>query len=149
EVEDLRKEVQRLQKNGAKLKASRDDLKHIENLVDRLVNEEQTLNLDLDAPTEFKDLEPFKVLEPAQILHAQAKARMAMMIAGAALASFALALLAVSWWEFRRRRIDAVEDVAQDLGLRVVGALPHAARRVPRRLRGGNSRDTYVDLLLT
>ncbi|HEY7426057.1 MAG TPA: polysaccharide biosynthesis tyrosine autokinase, partial [Gemmataceae bacterium] len=143
DVERLRTVVQGLADNGVELDDFRDEIAHIENLVKRLLGEETALNVELDAPTEFK------VLEESQILHAQTKSRKALMIAGAVGGGFALALLAVSWWEFRRRRIDAVEDVAHDLGVRVVGALPSAARYVPRRLQGGNSRDTYVDLLLT
>ncbi|MGH7221782.1 MAG: CpsD/CapB family tyrosine-protein kinase, partial [Gemmataceae bacterium] len=61
----------------------------------------------------------------------------------------ALALLAVAWWEFRRRRVDCVEDVADELGIRVVGVLPNSSPRLPRRLIGGGSRDAYLEVLLT
>jgi succinoglycan biosynthesis transport protein ExoP len=143
EVERLRTVVQSLAENSVKLDAFRDDISHTEDLVKRLIHEEQTLNVELEAPTEFK------ILEEAQVLHAQTKVRMALMSAGAAAGGLALALLAVGWWEFRRRRIDAAQNITQDLGLRVVGALPHSARRRSRRLLGGNGRDSCHDLLLT
>ncbi|HTU22370.1 MAG TPA: polysaccharide biosynthesis tyrosine autokinase [Gemmataceae bacterium] len=143
EVERLRTVVQDLAKNGSKLDAFRDDISHIENLTQRLINEEQALNVEMEAPSEFK------ILEEAQILHAQTQSRMAMMTTGAALGATAAGLLAVAFWEFRRRRIDSVEDVADELGIRVVGALPNSSRRLPRRLIGGGSQDAYLDVLLT
>jgi capsular exopolysaccharide synthesis family protein len=143
EVERLRTVVQSLTSNGVELDDFRDEISHIETLVKRLVGEEQALNLELKVPTEFK------ILEEAQILHAQTKSKMLLMNVGAAVGGFALALLAVGWWEFRHRRIDTAQDITHDLGIRVVGALPNSARRGPRRLLGSKTRDSYHDLLLT
>jgi uncharacterized protein involved in exopolysaccharide biosynthesis len=82
---------------GIELDDFRDEIGHVENLVKRLVNEEQALNVELEAPTEFK------VLEEAHILPPKTKSRMALMNAGVAVGGFALALLAVGWWDFSRR----------------------------------------------
>ena len=48
------------------------------------------------------------------------------------LGAFACALLGVSFWEFRARRIDAVDEVVNGLGIRLVGTLPALPRRVRR-----------------
>ncbi len=42
----------------------------------------------------------------------------------AAMGSFSLVLLGVTWWEVRARRISTVQEVSQGLGLRLMGALP-------------------------
>jgi polysaccharide biosynthesis transport protein len=97
EIDRLRTVVQELAKNNGKLDAFRDDIRHIENLTQRLINEEQALNVEMEAPSEFK------ILEEAQILHANTQSRMALMNAGVAVGGFALALLAVGWWNFSRR----------------------------------------------
>jgi capsular exopolysaccharide synthesis family protein len=41
-----------------------------------------------------------------------------------AMAGLVLACFGVSWWEFRARRIETVEEVIQGLGLKIVGAIP-------------------------
>jgi capsular exopolysaccharide synthesis family protein len=142
EVERLRTVVQNLAENGGKLDAFRDDIRHIENLTQRLISEEQALSVELEVPSEFK------VLEEASVLHAETKSKMAMMVAGSAIAAFAAALLAVAWLEFRQRRVSSVEDVAHDLGIRVVGTLPTSSPRLPSRLLRGGLRDAYGTVLL-
>jgi succinoglycan biosynthesis transport protein ExoP len=142
EVERVRKIVENLSQNGSKLDAFRDDVSHIENLTKRLIGEEQALNVELEAPTEFK------ILEEAQILHADAKMKKAMMVAGSAGAALVAVLLAVGLWEFQRRRVNCVEDVSNDLGLRVVGVVPHSSPRLPRRLIGAGSQDAYRAVVL-
>jgi capsular exopolysaccharide synthesis family protein len=57
---------------------------------------------------------------------------------GAGLGAFGLVVFGISWWEFRGRKINSLDEVVRDLGLRVVGALPplpdrNAARRLPSR----------------
>ncbi len=142
EIDRLRTVVQTLAQNGSKLDAFRDEFHHIEDLTKRLISEEQALNVELEVPSEFK------VLEEAQVLHAETKSKKTMMVGGSAAASFAAALLAVAFWEFRRRRVNSVEDIANDLGIRVVGVVPHSSPRLPSRLIGGSSQDAYRTLVL-
>ncbi|HEY7423815.1 MAG TPA: hypothetical protein VH682_06170 [Gemmataceae bacterium] len=97
EVERLRTVVQGLADNGVELNDFRDEISHTENLVKRLVGEEQALNVELEIPSQFK------VLEEAQILPPKTTSRMVLMNAGVAVGGFALALLAVGWWDFSRR----------------------------------------------
>jgi polysaccharide biosynthesis transport protein len=97
EVDRLRTVVQNLAKNGVRFNPLQNEIGNIENLVNRLVKAEQALTVELEGPTEFK------VLEEAQILTPKTKSRMALMNAGVAVGGFALALLAVGWWNFSRR----------------------------------------------
>jgi capsular exopolysaccharide synthesis family protein len=52
----------------------------------------------------------------------------------AAVGAFCLAALGVGWWEFRSRRIHSTDELAGQLGLRMIGtvpSLPEAVRRQP------------------
>jgi len=142
EIERVRKVVQELAQNGSKLEAFRDDLQHDENLTKRLIGEEQALKVELEVPSEFK------VLEEAQVVHAETKSKKMMMVGGAAAAACAASLMAVAFWEFRRRRVNSVEEVANDLGIRVLGVVPHSSPRLPSRLLSGGSQDAYRTLVL-
>jgi succinoglycan biosynthesis transport protein ExoP len=63
---------------------------------------------------------------------------------------FSLALFGVSWWEYRARRIYAVDDVVQGIGMNLVGtlpALPLTARRLTAN--GTTPRDLYWQSVLS
>ncbi len=94
EVERLRKTVESLTQkhHGGKIDAFRDDMRHIENLTQLVINEEQALKVELEVPPECK------VLEEAQGLHAETKSRRAMIVASSAAAAFAATLLAIAFW---------------------------------------------------
>lgn len=144
DVERVRTQVQDLTKNGIKLDSFRDDAVQVEEVAKRIANEEQALNIELEAPGTVK------TLEEATVIRTRTMARRIGMTAGAGLAGLALVLVAVGWWEARARRIDSVEEVFSGLGLRIVGSLPHSARQVSRRLLGsGVSPDPHFQALLT
>jgi capsular exopolysaccharide synthesis family protein len=129
---------------GAALDDVKEDVAQIEELIKRVQNQELALDVQLNAPKREQ------LLEPAIIYLARSKSRQAMMAGGAAGAGLVLAILAVALWEFRARRVDTVDQVAQGLGLRVVGALPDSSRPV-RRLwwSHDNSAEAYSAALLT
>ncbi len=57
----------------------------------------------------------------------------------AAVGAFCLAALGVGWWEFRSRRIHSTDELAGQLGLRMIGtvpSLPEAVRRQPIPTQG-------------
>jgi capsular exopolysaccharide synthesis family protein len=64
------------------------------------------------------------VLEEAVIDVGDARARQVRNVVAVGLAFLGLALLGVAWWEFRTHRIETVEQVVNDLGLKLVGTLP-------------------------
>jgi capsular exopolysaccharide synthesis family protein len=59
---------------------------------------------------------------------------------GAGVGALSLILFGVSWWEFRARRINTLDEIVNGLGLRVVGALPALP---DRRTRALPSRDPF------
>jgi polysaccharide biosynthesis transport protein len=57
----------------------------------------------------------------------------------AAIGAFCLAALGVGWWEFRSRRIHTTDELAGQLGLRMIGtvpSLPEGVRRQPIPVHG-------------
>jgi polysaccharide biosynthesis transport protein len=144
DVERCQKRVKDLEDSGAKLDDLREDLGHVEELVKKLQGQEDALEVELTAPKRWE------LIEEAGVVHAQVKARQVMVTAGAAAVGLALVLLGVAWWEFRARRVVTADEVAQGLGMAVVGTLPDSTRRVPRRLApGGASATAYGHALLT
>ena len=142
EVDRLRNSVQEMAKNGGKLDAFQEDNSHLKNLTDRIIHEEHALNVELEVPSEFK------VLEEAQILHADNTIRMISMVAGTPLSLWPWCCWPSPGGSFAGGastpwRMSATTSASAS------SALPHAARRVPRRLLGGGTRDAYLDLLLT
>ena len=49
------------------------------------------------------------------------------------LGAFVLVALAVSWWEFRSRRIHTTDEIAQTLKIRLLGAMPSVPEEVRRQ----------------
>lgn len=83
----------------------------------------QSLEGDLESPTRVKSLSPAS--EPRL---PDTKKRL-ILTAGAGAGTFALVLLAISFLEYRVRRIDSSDTVSQGLGMRIIGALPATPNR--------------------
>src|SRR5262249_39097898 len=78
----------------------------------------RALELDLLAPPRAKPLDQAIITRPPG-----GKKRF-LLTAGSALAALACSLLGVGWWEFRKRKIDTVDEVIHGFGIRMVGTLP-------------------------
>ena len=57
----------------------------------------------------------------------------------AGLGSFAMVLVGLTLLEYRARRVNTEQDVVRNLGIRLVGVLPDASQRAPRRARSSPS----------
>ncbi len=109
-------------------------------MASRLSSQIGDLELELKAPDRVTKFSDAYIYEPTM----SRKQMMSTWAAG--IGAFGLVLLGISWWEFRGRRISSVDEVVNNLGLRVVGALP----ALPDR-RGGYaaSRDSvYPNYLI-
>jgi capsular exopolysaccharide synthesis family protein len=122
EVEHLSKRIAELGKKGVRLDSFREDVSHIEEMVKRFKQEQEALRVEVQAPSRVA------VLEEATVTRVNVQARKWMMTAGAGLGAFAFALFAVSWLEYRARRVDTVEEVVLGLGMRLLGTVPATPR---------------------
>src|SRR5437879_3765993 len=90
------------------------------------------------------------LLESASIAPGEARKRQLMITGGAALGALALVLLGVSWWEFRSRRVNTVEEVVQGLGVKLIGAVPNVPDSAQHSLvRSNGVQNVYWRNLLT
>jgi capsular exopolysaccharide synthesis family protein len=121
EIEHLREKLREMANNSTKLDASLDDLTQLETITKKITFEEEALKVELQAPSRVR------VVEEAVLQHQDSKNRQATTTGLAAAGTLALVLLSFAWWEFRSRRVDSAEDVAQGLGLKVVGAIPDSS----------------------
>jgi capsular exopolysaccharide synthesis family protein len=124
EVERLRKELQVIPANGAKLDQFRAEVGTLEELKKRIVAEEQALAVEGEAPVSAK------VLEQPFIARTKVGNRRLLILAAAG-AACALALFGIGWWEHRAQRVAAPEEVSLGVGLYVLGTLPPPPRGAP------------------
>jgi capsular exopolysaccharide synthesis family protein len=82
-----------------------------------------SLEVELEAPTRVKDF------APATVPKSPDSRKRLIFTAAAGLGTFGLVLLAISFLEYRVRRIDSPDTVAHGLGMRIVGALPATPNR--------------------
>jgi capsular exopolysaccharide synthesis family protein len=115
--------VGELTKQGIKLDSFREDIGHLEDMWRRLKGEHETLKVELQAPSRVE------VREEATVKRVDVEKQKALMSGGAALGGLLFGLFAVSWLEFRTRRVDRVDEVVLGLGIRLVGTVPRVAKR--------------------
>ncbi len=130
--EALTKDIQRLQgevkettDKGLDLETEREEIAIATDISRRVRSEVEAVQVELNAP------ERIQVLAEARIPNRKDELRKAKAAGGAALGGFACALLGVSFWEYRARRVSAAHELVSGLGIRLVGTLPAQ----PRHLR--------------
>lgn len=123
-----------------------------EKVVASIVSDIRALNVQALAPPRAKQL------DRAVVTHLGAGKKRLIMTIGAVVVAFGLGLLAVALWEFRKRKVDSVDEVIHGFGVSLVGVLPRMPGKATRNLRtlGGStayshwteSIDSYRMLLL-
>ncbi|HXG11929.1 MAG TPA: polysaccharide biosynthesis tyrosine autokinase, partial [Gemmataceae bacterium] len=128
--QDLREEVQRLAREVEKIGTSSTelemlgaDIKRDEKTATRMAEELEQLKVEQRSPSRVN------LYQEAAAQRKDHKRQLLALI-GAPLAAMLLVCLAVSWWEFRGRRIHTPDEVLTGLGMRVVGAVPAFPRNV-------------------
>jgi capsular exopolysaccharide synthesis family protein len=118
-------DVQRLADRSRSISRTAVDLSQIqeeiaaqEEVAKTIGNEVEALNVELQAPPRIR------LLEKAELPRTKDELRPLRTAGMAGGAAFALALVAISFLEFRARRVDSPDDVVRGLGVRLVGTLP-------------------------
>lgn len=128
--ESMAKDIQRLQgevkdstDKGLDLENERADIAVATDVFRKVGAEVEAVNVELGAP------ERIIILADATVPNRKDELRKLKAAAGGAFGAFALALMGMAYWEYRARRVDGVGQVAEGLGMRLVGTLPALPRR--------------------
>ena len=132
EVEDVGEKLKQLDSFSDQVEAKEEELhslrKHVFDLraqVDR-------------ASVEKLAEERIFLLDPASLASPSGDAmRKYIAVAFAGILGFGLVVLGVAFLEFQSRKVNAVEQVNDGLGIRVIGELPNVSGRAWRRIKGG------------
>jgi polysaccharide biosynthesis transport protein len=133
----MEKNIVQKGKDSLKIETSKDQLQLAQEILKRLANQKEALSLELDAPYQINEL------EKAYITHPDEAKRKLVAVASAGGGAFGLVLFVVSWWEFRRQRINSVDEVVQGLGIRLMGTVPALPSRRQLRMISGNGAPDY------
>lgn len=130
DVASLSGEATDINKSSTELDAVQDEIAKLEEAAKKLGDRLETMRMENDAPSRIE------LLDQARLPRLPDIRRRLMVTAGASMGTLALVLLSISWLEYRLRRVDSVEDVSHELGLRLVGALPATPSRARFSLPG-------------
>jgi succinoglycan biosynthesis transport protein ExoP len=135
-------ELQKLSRPGPVVESLRDDITNLEQFQHKLAEEILSAQTDIGAP-------PRITIKQEGVAALADGKRQTQYAAGAGVGLFALVVFGFSFWEFRARRVHALEEVAQGLGIPLLGTLP----RLPagfrnRRGEAGTARDLHYQVLL-
>ncbi len=141
-VERLRKQVNSTNVGQADVESFRLEIAQAERLAERIAGEVESLKVEVDAPRRVELLE-----EASASLGALERQRIKA-TAGAAGGAFLFVVGFIAWREYRYRRLDSTHELTNDLGMKVVGALPllSSATRTLLPWRGANA-DGGQDIL--
>lgn len=133
----LRQRLEDMQKKTDVFQEIQEDTSVLDGILNKILSEEQALQLDMAAPRRVRILDEGYAKPPSTTTRPMAAGM-------AGLGGLGLVLLAISWWEFRARRIETVDEVIQGLGLKLVGAIPDLSHRWFGHRRGKEERTQHL-----
>ncbi len=146
EVDRLGKEAQKIGVASFELELKRGEIEQAEAVIKRLRDERERLQVELQSSSQR-----VTVLHPAEVPDQPDSTTRVRLAALGGVGGLLLGLFGVSFWEARDRRIRSKDEVAGELGLRVVGTLPALPRpaelttgAVAPRRRGANHAAVWV-----
>jgi len=135
EVEKVRETAEKLGASSTELEMLRADIRQEDRDLEKVNGELSALRIELNAPHRVS------LAQEAGVGKKDVKRLLMAMVAGPA-GVFALVCAAVSWFEFRSRRIQTTDEVIVGLGMRVVGSLPALPLPAQQRVLTGDGQLT-------
>jgi capsular exopolysaccharide synthesis family protein len=130
EVSKVTNDTQKLDSKALQMESIQDEIKSVEDMSKLIKGELQALMIELKAPDRIMQLGEIKVPRIKDT------AKQVRSIALAAAGVFGAIVLLMSFWEFRARRIDSLEEVVHGVGMNVVGTMPLLPGRMRAALPG-------------
>jgi capsular exopolysaccharide synthesis family protein len=129
-VESVEKGMQAFNQKTISIESIYEEIQSAEDAFKQIGGRVEALGVEIEAPLRVRR---FQLAEPPRSPHV---AKLATASAAAGLGCLAAVVLGISYLDARSRRIVAVEEVVQGLGMDLVGVLPALPdRRGPRALR--------------
>ncbi|SIN67723.1 capsular exopolysaccharide family [Singulisphaera sp. GP187] len=129
DVKRLSERSASITQNSVDLFSVQEEIANADEIARTIGKEVEALTVELQAPPRIR------LLEKAELPRTKDEIRQIKMAGMAGCGAFALALVGVSFWEFRSRRVDSAADVIKSLGMNLFGTLPS----LPQRSRGFRS----------
>jgi polysaccharide biosynthesis transport protein len=144
DVNQLQKKIEDIGKSTVDIESDKADLAQAEETAKKVARQVEALKIEQNAPERISHLEDAYVTHPDELKRKMIAAAIA---GGSALG---LILLAIGWWEFRRQRVNSVDEVVTGLGMKLMGTVPALPRGRRLRLAGANGlRDVRWQNILT
>lgn len=132
ELQSLESSV-RLPKSSTDIEMIRIDVAGLQDVVSRLVAEIERTKVELQPDSKESSKRVTLLSSALPAVNADAKSRMTK-AAGASLMGFLVPFLLLVWWESQKDHIHSGTDLANALGLSLIGNVPLVPRRIMRRL---------------
>lgn len=129
EAEKLKQQINQITDKSADLEGLKNEVEQEKATLNKMLAELSTLEVELDAPPRVS------LVQEASAPLSIDRTLKFVIVGFFGFTGVALAMFGVSFLEFQSRRISDTQDVADGLGLRVVGSLP-ALRGVAKQKRG-------------
>jgi capsular exopolysaccharide synthesis family protein len=130
QAKQLSQTSKQINRKATELADLESQMKGLEKTIEQIQERVNTLSVDLEAPMRVS------LIEHASLPRSPDMKRQLLLTAGVSGGTFLLVLLGISYLEYRIRRIDSPDAVAQGLGMRLVGALPATPARARFALPG-------------
>jgi capsular exopolysaccharide synthesis family protein len=144
DVEKQGREVLHVGQKSIEIEMDKDKLRNLNEVLASISAEREKLKVELNSTPRIVRL------QKAELPKEEYKRAMRLLLVGvSSLFGFCLPVFGVVLWDVRSRRVNAVEEVAQGLGLSVIGSVPVIPAQILRRLGGTSRRAQTWRLRLT
>jgi succinoglycan biosynthesis transport protein ExoP len=128
DIRRIQDETKTINRGGLDLSQQQDEIQIVSETARKIGAEVEAMEVELGAPSRIR------VVDRAKVPNKKDQHRTLKVCGAATGSTFVFVLVGVSFWEFRARRIDSVDEVVHGLGLRLVGSLPALPNRPHRRI---------------
>jgi polysaccharide biosynthesis transport protein len=135
DIEGIRKQTKSLNTGQLDVEVFRQDVSLAEKIAEQVASKARLLEVELLAPARVT------LVEEPYVTQDDPTRRKIKASGAAGLGSFCAVLGLVAWLEYRKRRIDGVSEVRDELGIRLLGTIP--ALPTGRRSGGGERDRAY------
>lgn len=121
------------------LHGNQDEIAQIQGTADKIVAEVEALNVELEAPARIRPI------DDATVPRTRDDKKRYIMIGMITLGSFFGGLIGIAFLEVQARKVDTADEVSDELGLPIVGALPVLPAREQQTTTDGRRKEKEKD----